>query len=809
MEKKIKISAKFDMQEFDRQVRSIKDKVADMYKPSDFQRARMENARKMEQQGIAPGGFSAQAEQNYRKAVKQDTRELENFIRTQTVNQGKLDKAIENRTKKLKDLKSEYQEIVKLGKEDLKMKEEISKFEASRSRLLSTRAAREQAIGNALEVRNSMQQSLRPQGMDRLINAYSHGGMGGMGRAGVRMLRQNPGMAMAGLGNVLGGIGTATQMAVPVLRQEDTADRRMLSAQGQTVQGAGYLARNVMNGRAEENFLYSQEQNRAMQNALEEMRRQRRTDLVKGIGSGMGIVGGGLSVAGGLASTGVGALPAIGVGLASAGYGAYNFIADEQLRNKTLGGMGFDSYQQRYESGLTQQMMSNFKQNLESEKQLNPFKRMGQQYYEQRGQGNLSMQRQLGLNDNDFYGNMGYLSDTFTSGFDQQQGMRTSQQIIASGGSTRMARNPEDALALNRDLNLTNAGQVMGRLSGTMGGRAESRNATIKVLAEAFNQGLDSSQFAEEQRKFTGAVSEMVYRSGTTDAGGAGAIANNFASFLTGRTGRAIQGAQGAYQAMQGITGEAGGIRGAIQAANIMNDESLGKMSFDQRMAFMNLSEEQINAGGAMVEEMARSAGLSVEEFKKKAVDVKRKGVGLRNSTDKLAETYRKQVGQGDNGGAKRTLGQLEAALMSEDQSIFKGMGVAERESFTKAFATGQQDAGPTGDVEAKIGRDTGRIGDVTQKARARADDIALEQFNRVKDDLRQAAQDASNMNSATMEALMGLANAIKNEGEESVKEFAESLKTLSEEMRNMNRGSGDIGAPFMFQPTGGSNDGQ
>jgi hypothetical protein len=98
--------------------------------------------------------------------------------------------------------------------------------------------------------------------------------------------------------------------------------------------------------------------------------------------------------------------------------------------------------------------------------------------------------------------------------------------ILGAGGSTRAARElAPRALMYQRDYDITNANQLLGRISGTIGGAVQSEQSLIRILAEGQKQGLDKSEFREENRKFTQSVADAVYRVGARDEFGAGGVA--------------------------------------------------------------------------------------------------------------------------------------------------------------------------------------------------------------------------------------------------------------------------------------------
>jgi len=951
MEKKITVSAKFNMQEFDRDLRRMQDKLKEIYAPSDQAKQQSQNLQRMEAAGLAPKGAGAAGEEKFQKAARGDVRQLDEYIRKQAVSQDKINKAIDNRTKKIKDLKKEYDGVNKASTEALRLEEEITKNQEKRERLKQTSRVKDEAVSQAIETREGMKRSMaRPTGIHRVIRGYEKGGLGGAYRAATRHIRQNP---MSVMGAVLGGAATVGAAAVPILRQEDTAERRTLAAQGTAVQGASHMARDIMRGRGEGVAYWMPEQNRAMQSALKEMQNQRRTDAVK-MATGFATIGaatiGGAKLGGAAGSVVPGVGNAIGAAVGGTGGFAsstYFMMADEQMRNKFLGGLGFEGRQQRYEAGLVKDMMGNYRQNLEAEKNVEPFKRLGREYYERTGARNLQAQRTLGLRDTDFYGEerapdtaqalqdmgiqppaepkklftpgtpdtggfpfapkepgkpeipdatrtqitpredgmpqapdatrdplvplsiserqnlaleklqlaprepevpqapgivqplptpqvpeiprpdqapqqvmtpmsenqapqrRGYLERVLGAGFTEEQGLQMSQGIMGAGGSTRMAREPERALPFVRQMGLTNAGGVMGKLSGTLGDAQQSEQATIKILAEGMKIGLDSSQFAEEQRKFASSVSQIVYGAGVKTEEEAGAISATFSKFMTDRTTRGIEGAKSAYRTFQDITAESTGIRGAIQAANIMNDPNLSKMGLHARRSLADISEEQINAGGNMIEEMANQSGLDLDAFKKAAIKSKRGSIGLIKDTDKLITQYQSVKNIANEDSTKAMLGQIEMSMRFAEPDKFKGKSRSEAEALVLGVAEGAPTgAAPTAGVTDQLEGPTGRMGDVTEMGVARGQEIALGEFRKIKADLEDAAKAASTMTTGMMQALSGLAAAVTTDGEESVKKFGENIKLLNEEMERQRKGTGGLLYTPFEQPTGAKGEG-
>jgi hypothetical protein len=170
----------------------------------------------------------------------------------------------------------------------------------------------------------------------------------------------------------------------------------------------------------------------------------------------------------------------------------------------------------------------------------------------------------------------------------------------------------------------------------------------IKVLAEAVSIGLDDSQFAAEQRRFVDISTEIISRSGAIDSNQRGVV-ENFARFLDKDQTNMyqVQGAKSAYELTQMLSGEMGGARGAIQAAALNRDEHLKKLNIDQRNILLGMTDEQLRAGGTLVEGMAATAGLSTEEFIERATKIKRGAQATRADIDAQAEKLRQLKAEG------------------------------------------------------------------------------------------------------------------------------------------------------------------
>jgi hypothetical protein len=191
-----------------------------------------------------------------------------------------------------------------------------------------------------------------------------------------------------------------------------------------------------------------------------------------------------------------------------------------------------------------------------------------------------------------------------------------SNEILGAGGSTRMARNSVFGNQLQRG-GITNAGSILGALSGSMGESQASQQAAIKVLAEGTKLGLDDSKFAEENRRFTQTVAQIVAKSGARGED-VNAVTGGFGRFLGEKTNAGIEGAKSAYEQYQSISSETSGPRGVMRAAGMMRDKDLSKIDIIGKQALMQIREEDFNDQNPVVRNAARQANLTVDELRQR-----------------------------------------------------------------------------------------------------------------------------------------------------------------------------------------------
>lgn len=770
MKKEIRFSSVIDTKEFDRAIQEMQKKLQSVYQASDRSRAQLEVKQAVSQVGLgrAPTvADKARADQEDRKT----RRELDNFIREQVKQQENLGKAI---SKQMEDRKK----LLQIAKDDLKAKEKLLDLEKQISTNREKMKLSEEATMRALNERRMP--GFNGEGgfigaMQRGAAAFRGAGIGGSGFGGqiaagaVGFNRGVASMGPLGMMSLLGSVGIAGVMGANVASAFNQAPREILSAQGSVRSIYGQGARDVVNRQGLEQTLYAPEIRKALEDSKKEIDKQKSIDNVS---LGMKILAGvGVGAGAALTATGLGAsvgIPLIAGSLAAGGATFAAMGGPEDVKGRVTG---------TYASQMEERRAAAFQQNLEARKNLDPVRRAVIDRYQQELMPNLSAQRMTGMGDEDMISTL--LAGT-RAGFTTDLTRQAMGDIIGAGGSTRAARdNANSVNALQRNFNLTNAGTAMGRVSGLTTGSGEANASMVKVMAEAVSIGLDDSQFAEEQRRFVDMSTEIISRSGAIDGNQRG-VAEGFSKFVAGTNMFQVQGARKAYEVTEALSGEAGGARGAIQAAALNRDPAMKNLNRDQRNMLLQLTNEQLEAGGPMVEGMAATAGLSKEDFVKKAKEIKRGAQSTRADIDRQAQKLKDL----DAAGKKDSPEYKEAASkylsgMGYDVGAIAKMTPADQEAFIQGNVLGRPGATTEQEVQTSLKMEEGpiRAADKMIAGQAAGDQAFMETMKNFTGQVDTANQNLIKFSQEIVTA----ARSLKQISETDMQGLADASKKLSE----------------------------
>ena len=779
MKKEFVFSAKFDTSDFDRSIEMMQRKLKEVYAPSDTLRMQQQTAQRLQSMGLG-GIISAPGQSSVNAATMAGRREMDRSIAEEAKQQEKLGKLIANRSDLLKKMRDQQKEMISGSKEELAIKEKIARVEENNYRLRENYKQRNEQLNNMMNARESM----RPQGMDRIVQAYQGGGIGGAARAGWRMFGQNP---MGYLGGALSGVGYAMNRGAEMYRDYASGPIRTEQAMGSAVSNTvGRDVQNIYGRRTAFENMFLPERSRAAQMALEKLSANQLADRM-GLAGNLGMIAGGgmMAVKGGSMGGAVGsAVPILGTGLGTAigaapgvitaGKGIFDLMGNERRRSLLLSPFS-STANRRYESMLAQELGQDYNNAYEAQKQQNPFKTAAVAEYEQNFMRNLGAQRSMGIGNEQFYGQGGFLRQGIGAGFTPEMMMEMSSGILGAGGSSRGAFGTAMfGNQLARGLNLTNAGQVLGTLSGGIGDAGGTREATIKILAEGMKIGLDGTKFAEEQRRFTAIAADIIAKSGATSATDFERISGGFGRFVAEQSNMGISAAQSAYQQYQQISSTTSGPRGVMRQAGFMSSPELRQLSTIEKQALMQVPEGELNTNNQLVAGLAAKYGIPVEQFVSSIQKVNEGAVSRFSEHDKIRDRLRE--GGVDIGRAGSDPQYRESLTKEQRDDITSLLAYQTTEHGYKGqrqmTAFGQGTVGPSGKsfsqeeleagIEDQIAAPGGKIEDKTIRSMAADSGTILSNFNKMKTDMEKAAEYSATINDKMREAAAELVKALE-----------------------------------------------
>lgn len=777
MKKEIVFQAKFDTSDFDKSVEQMQKKLKEIYAPADMVRAQTLTQQRLQGQGL--GNISQPSMDAYNRATQQARREMDNAIREQVTGQEKLGKLIAQRAEKVKQLTDEQSKMVKGSQEELAIKEKIARVEENIHRQRQMYLQRDAAINQALNVR------------DKSLNMPQHSDYGDMpGNFSGAMddfIKRNARKRWEKVGRrgaIISGAGYALSAGADIYRDFAAGPIRSESAMGNAIQGtAGRDVNNIYGHRTAFEMNFGQERARAMQQALDNMSANKIADIIKLTGNTAMVVGGGMMAAkgAGIGAAAGTAVPLVGnaVGAAAgaipgtlvAGKGLLNMLGDERQRSLMLSPFS-STASNRYNSMLAEQLANDYNTSLEGQKNQNPFKKAAVGEYEQNFMRNLGMQRMMGLQNDGFYGKSGFMQQAIDAGFLPEQAMEMAQSIQGAGGSTRMMRDSSFALQLQRGSNLTNAGQIMGSLSGGLGSSEASRQAAIKIGAEATKQGLDDSKFAEEQRRFAQTTAEFISRSGASTGSDFERILSTFGNFYSEKTTRGLDAAKNAYEEYQQISSSVTGPRGVMRAAGFLADEKLSQLDTVSKQALLQIPEEQLTEDNPLVAGLARKVGETPSDFINRIKKVNQGAVSRFKQADDIRDRLREKGIDMTRINDPEYMATQDPSVQNDVTSLlaFQTMEHGYKDSRTmmaraagtvgrQEFSDVQRDAEAS--FKKRLEGGTGRMEDNTIRAQAGDASTVLKNFNEMRSGMDEAAKSAAafthqirEMNAALLKAL-------------------------------------------------------
>lgn len=376
-------------------------------------------------------------------------------------------------------------------------------------------------------------------------------------------------------------------------------------------------------------------------------------------------------------------------------------------------------------------------------------------------QRDLDFQRQTGLSTEGFRGAGGFLSGVQSAGFTGEQGMGMSSSIIGSGGSTRSAiGNAALGLQAQRNLDVTNSGSILGKLSGGLGGAETTKESFVKLLAEGTRIGLDGSDFREENRKFVESAADMISRSGVSTSGGVDQILSQFGRFFGDKTGAGIEAGKGAFELYRQTSMASTGPRATMRAAGMLTDPTISGLSRDSREALFNMPIDQLTPDNPAIIAMARQANTTPQKLIDAQNKITSRSANLfknsdmaRNRLSALKSQYGLTSALGYQGplteetrsGITAALGESNISQIKEHPELGQNQRMAsEYSDALSAGDTQRQNKALEDAKKQQLGASgTGRPEDETNRLQAEASRLANQLFMSIKDSIVPASDAA------------------------------------------------------------------
>lgn len=744
MDKVIKISTKMDTAEFDRAIDAMQKKMRQISSSSDFTGGRVAYQERLRTSGMG-GGASESERQRATTLERQAKADQEKFVREQVRREEELNKLYNLRLEKIQKINKEINDGLR---DRVEGEKEIARLEERNLQTRQRMEAKQTFVGQNLPPPPP------PSGMAGISEYFK---------------RTMPNL----FGGILGMAGTGLS-AVGNIGSSLAANQRIANvAQGNAIQGlVGEQIANIFSGNNIENILFAGQRGTALRAARKEEDSQRTFDYFKLGGGFLGRIGAGMT-AGALAGS---VVPGIGTAIGGIGgglWGAYDIATDPMKRS-----MLFD--RETYNKLSAQREAAGYQQQYQAELMKNPMYVQAAKAFQARAPQELQLQRAMGLTDEQMRG----FSEAGT--FSRQQMIEASAGILGAGGSTRAAR--ESAFFTNmmqRQYDLTNAPQLIGRLSGAMGSSGESQSALMKMLSESFAIGLDSSEFREENRKFLGVASEMVYRAGAGSQGAA-AITGMFGGFVAEKTGRGLEAAQTAMQTMSNLATQTGGARGALGAQAALR-EGFGKLPVALQDAIQTIEPNELESEAAvpLLGAIADKMGISVEEVKKKIRRVKEYKQTATGESERELKKLRKMEAAGvyspEQIKKQRAIvgayAGREAGLRGVNEQMSYAAGVSEMTESGELITRG------AGGIPAGVGISPERAPDKMNEAIAAQDRAASAQIRLIADTLKESlgtgAEEVNKFTEALSEATQALRGAKTKDQQDKAKDMLQGATDM------------------------------
>lgn len=756
--KQLTFSAKLDDKEFLDALKKIQGKVKELYSPSSNNYAFQAAQDRMRKMGIlGPSKEDEERSKRFNDLQKRSQNELTQIIQEQYGVYQKISKEINQKIERIDSLRKKEGELTEGSKEQLKVKEKIKKIEDETLKIAEEQGKANEKLGETLDALETKQSNFN--------NKI---------KAGV---------------SAIGFMAAAFQKFNQLNYQEVEFRRNVRRATGTlaTEGPGGEILSSMYQGKMSDYFYYQTERQKALRMTMEGLGAKEKmyspaNILAGAVAAGTAGATAGRFLGAGVGSLlgGVGALPGAGIGTAlGAAVGSAGYMLSDMRNIKAL----------TDPEGLRKQLLAEAAreqlENIEIEKRQNPLKVLAREEYQRTGQENLQMQRMLGLSDESFYGvrgiaGSGFLGRGLSRGYTREELLGASQGILGAGGSTRSAIDNAQMVAQMQRAGVQNAAGIMGTLSRTMGTAETTQSATVRIMAEGVKQGLDKSEYRQENNRFMEILGRAVSLSGAITEKGAGAVTAYAGQFLSGKSMAEIEAVPTAMEFVKRLQTSAGTPESVIKASKIMASEDFGSlpMMMKEELAYGDPAELSDPTNPKVIS-MAAKAKMSPEAFVKAYQKINKESVISTRPIQQLSDIVSKKRQELIQGGktseeamgilqTSGEYGELEIGLGHEKGAAWRNMSREQKKSVI-SYLTSPETEGMSIDqaiekaktgLAAKPGEQ--KLGQADLEGLAKQQSIVNDQFKEMKTGMESAAEATKKLTKEMVESALLMEDAIK-----------------------------------------------
>jgi hypothetical protein len=706
----------------------------------------------------------------------------------------------------------------------LKKQRELIKIEKSEGTITAEKQKQIDLLKEEINVRSQaiIKMEADQSRLQQKITPNNQGPPGNTGPIGQTIVRNNGGGGIGGFfrniaigGMLSGGLNAAAAIGTDI----NTRRGALTRAEGGAAYGASRDMRELYGNRGSDRFFWRNERAQAADILRDEYEDKRALSV---LGAGGRAVGGGLLGAGagagigsflgaglgGAAALGLGAMTG-GVGLAAGGammaggakIGGWLGAAAGGLMGGSMA-MGREGRTAIFdpERFNKENLAQAFKDREGLEMALmykDPRKMIAREHFMKNTERYSALQRQLGLGDEATFGKTGFLQNQMNQGemfgglgFQEKDIISSFRGLRGASGLTASRELTGRAAAVQRQLGIENAPELMGQLMGQGKMDAGQTDEAFKrIMAEAVSMGVDATEMSAEMQNFATVATEIA-----TQGGGFSDIAVKQLAGVGGRFGSAeMQAAKNQFQEFEKRAGAGAGFEGQLGFGFFSGDkatEAFGGGLAEkirknpQMMNVLNqMSASELEKSGQLqgFAEMLGGEGASEEEIQdiqsRLISGVKEKDIFKQSRTQRGEDLLRKyKTGVEEAGGEEAFLKTKEGRSIRSQ--LFLQRGAAYGSEFIKQGALGTSaELGLAAGVEsqggmedlAKIDKamtgDLGRAAEAEKGARAVGDRLRINEMSNFSKEFIKSAGKVSEESEVLGAQFSKLTEVIKEKG--------------------------------------------